>query len=421
MSSQNTNSVFSVNGFAVWLLSRFFSNFGKQMRSLIVMWQVYALTKDPLMLGYIGLAEALPYVAVALWVGQLTDRREKKGILLLSMLGHLFCAVALILISLKPQPSLLLIYLVIGLAGVFTSYETVSSSAYVQIIMPKEIFPRAIAWHLMLFQVATIAGPLLGGWALSRVSPVSAYGGVAVLTAVSVLFTLGLGAIHPQPPKAETSGFESIKEGLRYIKSHQIILAAMTLDMLAVLFGDVVAILPIFAEMLGGGAIGLGFLRAAPAAGSLAVAIYQASHPVVQPKWDSLLRSSFVFGAAIVCFALSKNIVLSCLCLMIGGMADGVSVVIRQSIYQAYTPDRLRGRVASVSGIFIRTSNEIGAFESGLAAKLLGTVPSVIFGGGMTLLVAGFMKWKYPKLDKPETDSSFPRKPACRTGRRESR
>ena len=409
MSFQGYKEVFSVPGFSLALLARFFTHLGKQMRSLIVSWQVYQLTADPLALGYLGLAEALPYISVVLWVGHEADQRGQKKITYLrAVFGHLLCSLALLLFSLRPGIPLGWLYCCVAIAGIFTSYDTVVFSAYYQSFIPSRIYPRAAAWNISLFQLAVISGPLLGGFLLAHANLSVAYLATACLLAVSISATAFLSEQQSKTSAGDESSWQSIVSGIRFILSERIIFAAMMLDMLGVLFGDVVAILPIFAEMLGVGALGLGVLRAAPAVGSFVMAQFQTLYPVFRTSWSALLRAVTVFGLAIICFALSDNFVLSVILLGISGMADNVSIIIRHSIYQAFTPEHLRGRVSSINGIFIRTSNEIGAFESGLAAKLLGTVPSVIFGGGVTLAVCALMRWKYPRLEgRPISDDDL--------------
>jgi MFS family permease len=383
----------------LWLTSRFVANIAKQMLGVIVAWQVYELTHDPLALGIIGLMEALPYVACALWAGHLADHMERRSLILVSVLGLLACGVAFTALSAANILPLWAIYVIMGFTGVFSSFET-ASSAYLQALVPKEHYPQAIAWNLTLFQTATIGGPLMGGALMHHFNAVIAYGAVAVLLMAALVLTGFLHKIHPVVIETETSVIARVKSGLRFIRSQKLILGAMSLDLFAVLFGDAVALFPIFADMFGVGPIGLGILRAAPAVGSAALSMLHALRPVFDVRWKTMLKAVTVFGLSMICFALSKNFALSVILLAIGGVADGMSVIIRSSIYQARTPDHLRGRVSSVNGIFIRSSNEIGAFESGAVARLLGTVPSVVVGGMMTLASVALMRWKFPDLDE---------------------
>lgn len=379
--------------------SRFCSSLAKQIQSLAVMWQIYEITRSPLALGFIGFAEAVPYVLVGLWAGFAADRHEKKKLIMGSLAAHLLCAAGLWALSYKTH-HVLPVYLVLGVASIVSSLELPSSSSYLQMLVHKDSFSRAAAWNLTQYQVAVIAGPIIGGLLV-------AHGGAALAFAVSCALFLGalvmsacLKKVRPQTSDQSESAWRGIVEGLKFLTQRRVIFACMVLDMLAVLFGDVIAILPVFALSYGVGPLGLGFLRAAPALGACLTSILEAVRPFIRIAWTSLLKVVVVFGVSIIAFALSGNFYLAMIFLAISGLADGVSVIVRQSIYQANTPDHLRGRVASVSGIFIRISNELGAFESGLAAHLLGTVPSVLFGGGVTLLVALGMWLKYGRLEE---------------------
>lgn len=394
-------NLFQNTDFRNWLTCRFFSSFAKQMQVLVVMWQVYQLAHNPLALGLIGLAEALPYVLVGLWAGAAADRYEKKRLIIGAEMGLIICSSVLLLLTLSGNQAVLAIYITIGFAAIFSSYELPASSSYIQMIVPKEHFSKAAAWNLASYQVATIGGPILGGLLIQTYGPVAAYGCVVGLLCVAVLLATRLQRIKAAPRNEKA--LESIRIGLKFLVSQPIIFACMALDMFAVLFGDVIAILPVFAEILKVGPLGLGFLRASPAIGSAIVSVMEAHRPFIQVSWKSLLRAVTIFGFSMIVFALSKNFYLTIFALMVSGFADGISVIVRQSIYQAFTPDHLRGRVASVSGIFIRLSNEMGAFESGAAAFLMGTIPSVIFGGAMTLFSVALMRWRFPKLDENKT------------------
>lgn len=393
-------SPLTVAGFRRLMLSRFISNTSKQVRILVVMWQVWELTHRPVMLGYVGLAEGIPFIAASLASGHLVDRREKKRLILAALLGALVCSAGLAIVSRSPAPSVLAIYGLIGLSALFSSIELPASSTYLQIIVPREIFSKAAAWNLTTYVSATILGPILGGFLVAHYGASFVYG----LTAIGALAALAIAAplapLPPVPVEREQSTLAGVKDGLRFVFSKKIIFASMAIDSVAVLFGEVVFILPVYAEMLGAGPVGLGFLRAAPAVGSCLVSLIEAAKPVIRIRWDWLVRAVAIFGVALILFGISTYFPLTFLMLVVAGAADGASVIIRQSLYQAHTPDAYRGRVASVSGIFISTSNEIGGFESGLAAQLMGTVPSVVMGGIVTLVVVAVMKWKYPRLDE---------------------
>jgi MFS family permease len=390
--------------FQLWLWARLFSNFAKQMAALVVAWQVYALTQSPLALGLVGLAEALPYIGVALWAGHAADRAEKKRIIMISNAGFFVCVAALALVARVPSPLVGFIYAALGAIGLFNSFESAASASYAQLVLSRDDFPRGAAWNLSFFQVATIGGPILGGALVRWFNAATAYGVCAALALIALVLISGVSRRPAPPAEAGKDQRAGLLAGVRHIKNNRLMAGAMIVDMVAVFFGDVVAILPVFAARLGVGPIGLGVLRASPAVGSLFMAVWQGARPTFRPVFRNLLRTITVFGAAILCFAVSPFFPLSVACLAVAGAADAVSVVIRQTIYQALTPDHLRGRVASVNGIFLLGSNEVGAFESGLAAQLLGAVPSVLFGATMTLLTVAVMRWKYADLQGPDEE-----------------
>ncbi len=370
-------------GFRRWLSSRFFSNLGKQIQVTVIAWQIYKLTGNPLALGLIGLSEAIPFIGIALWAGHMVDHGEKRSFIMGAQVGLLLGALALLSFTFLPKPPLFLFYLATAWYGFCSSFENISTNAYAQLLISKESYPKAMGWNLGFFQTTVIAGPPIAGWLLTRLDPRPIYGIVALLLATSIACASLLSPIrtHNKEEGELESGLGRVKNGLKFIWTQPRILSAMSLDMVAVLFGDVVALYPFFAVKLGAGSIGFGFLKAATGIGSGLVSAVQAVRPFVRRSWTALRAVVFVFGLCIVCFSLSPNIYLAVLFLMMGGAADGVSVIIRQTTYQALTPDHLRGRVAAVSSMFIWTSNEIGAFESGLLARFAGVVPSAVIGG----------------------------------------
>jgi len=394
------SSLASIAGFRRLMVSRFISNTSKQIRMLVVMWQVWELTHKPLMLGFVGLAEGIPFIAASLVSGHFVDRHEKRKLLLLSLSGAAMAAAGLAYVSRLPTPSLLAIYVLIGFSALCSSLELPTASTYLQTIVPRDIYSKAAAWNLTTYVSATILGPILGGFLIARHGASAVY----VLSMIGAVTAVAIAAPLPRlaamAPRRDESTLAGVADGLRFVWSKKIIFASMAIDSVAVLFGEVIFILPVYADRLGVGPVGLGFLRAAPAVGSCLVSLVEAVRPIIRIRWDWLVRAVGTFGIALLIFAVSTYFPLTFLMLVIGGAADGTSVIIRQSLYQAHTPDAYRGRVASVSGIFISTSNEIGGFESGLAAQLMGTVPSVVFGGVITLMTVAFMHWKYRGLDE---------------------
>lgn len=365
------------------------STVAREAQIVVVGWQVYEQTKDPLALGLIGLAEALPFIGVALYAGHVADRVNRRILAVAGTFGLLLSAVALLLFTIFRVQQVWPIYLVIFLSGIGRSFTRPAVAALSAELVPREIYSNAIAWRSSTWQFAAVFGPAAGGLLYGFAGPAAAYATVCAFMAVSIVAMASIR--HEARPAIDHQATvsESLRIGLRFVWNEPVILAAMTLDLFAVLFGGAVALLPIFARMLGAGPEGLGVLRAAPAIGSFFTGVYLAHQPPFRRAGVTLFGAVAAFGLCIIAFALSRNFYLSLTLLTLSGVADQVSVVIRATLVQTNTPDHLLGRVSAVNQIFIGSSNEIGAFESGLAARLLGTVPSVIFGGAMTLLVVG--------------------------------
>jgi MFS family permease len=363
----------------------------REAQIVVVGWQVYAVTNDPLSLGLIGLSEALPFIAVALYAGHIADRVNRRAIAIVGTIGIALSVVALLAFTL--MPSMLAahriwpIYAVIFASGIARSFTRPAVSALSAELIPREIYPSAVAWRSSTWQFSAILGPALGGLLYGFAGPAWSYAVVLVLTVGSIVAFIMIDHESKTIPDADLSVGESLKMGLRFLWSQPVLLSAMTLDLFSVLFGGATALLPIFAKILGVGPEGLGVLRAAPAIGSLIIGIYIAHRPPFQRAGVTLFTTVAVFGLCMIAFALSRNFWLSFALLTLSGVADNISVLIRGTLLQTLTPTELLGRVSAVNQIFIGSSNEIGAFESGVAARLLGTVPSVIFGGVMTLVV----------------------------------
>jgi MFS family permease len=359
-----------------------------QIIVVVVGWHIYELTHDALALGLIGLAEVIPYFACALFAGYAVDHhsRRKFGVLA----GTFTSLNALVLVAttvIAPGSPSMWIYASIACGGVARAFISPSYNSLFALVMPREQYARAAGVGSSFFQFGLVVGPALGGALVGWASLTAAYAVAAVL-AMSAAFTLlSLQVIEP-PPAKSSAVFSSIAEGLRFVFGHQIILGAQALDMFAVLFGGAVAMLPAFVQdVFHYGPQGLGILRAAPALGAILIGIALAKYPINKHAGRYLLSAVTGFGFCIIAFALTKNFWIAAIFLMLSGICDGVSVVMRTTIMQLATPDSMRGRVASINGIFIGSSNELGAFESGVAARLLGLIPSVIFGGTMTLAV----------------------------------
>lgn len=376
------------------------------MQGLIVGWQVYEITHDPLALGLIGLAEAIPFIAVALYSGHVADRYNRKRVI--SWFSFLFLLGTLILLALSFDRLMAMmalgvfpIYLVVAVTGIVRAFLYPSTIALMAQLVPRHLYTNSSTWNSTIWHIAAISGPAIGGLIYGFFGVKIAY--LCVIFFVFIALNLLVFVKkYPNPSTVVTETiWQRLSSGFRFVMKNQLLLGTMSLDMFAVLFGGTVAMLPIFAaEILLVGAQGLGFLRAAPMVGAVIMSLILAYRPPVAQAGKWLFISVAGFGLSIICFALSKNFYLSLFLLMLSGIFDNVSVIIRATTLQLITPDEMRGRVASVNSIFIGSSNEIGSFESGLAARLMGLIPSVIFGGSMTLLVVGVIAKKAPLLRK---------------------
>ena len=374
-----------------------------QIQAVVVAWQIYDLTHDPLSLGLIGLAEAVPFIGVALFAGHVADRVNRRRVSLIALAALFVCSVALLVFSLQPgvvtASRIWPIYLVIFLSGIARSFLQPARSALGAELVPRDLYPNAVTWRSSTWQFATVVGPAIGGLVYGFGSAPAAYGLDAAIMAIAVL-SLAAMRHSPKPNVASTESFlESLTTGIRFVRGQPIILGALSLDLFSVLFGGAVALLPVFAaEILHVGPEGLGVLRAAPALGAVLMSLVMAHLPPLRQAGRTLLISVSLFGLTMIGFGLSRNFLLSAALLAASGMADTVSVVIRSTLLQVLTPDHLLGRVSSVNAIFIGSSNEIGAFESGVAARLLGAVPAVVLGGLATLVVVAVTAVKVPGL-----------------------
>ena len=389
-------------GFRRYIVSLMAMTVATQIRGVVVAWQLYAATGDPLSLGLIGLAEALPFIATALYAGHVADRHDRRRVALGALLLVLGCAAALLGLSLRRPVGgggVWPFYAVIFASGIARSFLMPARTALAAELVPREQYANATAWRTSSWQFAAVAGPALGGVLYAVGGPGLAYSVDVALMLVAV----GALALVRRPPRvappASLSVRESLSGGLRWVFAQPVVLGAMTLDLFSVLFGGAVALLPVFAaDILRAGPEGLGALRAAPAVGSVLTALWLAHRPPMRRAGPAMLASVAIFGVCIIGFGLSRSFPASLALLAASGMADTVSVVIRATLLQVLTPDALLGRVSAVNAVFIGSSNEIGAFESGVAAKLMGTVPSVVFGGCMTVLVVAMTAWRIPAL-----------------------
>jgi MFS family permease len=394
-------AVFRVASFRWFVVSLLAMVITAQVQLVVVGWEIYQLTQDPLSLGLLGLSEVVPYLAVALYAGHVVDRSDRKKVSLASLVVLFGASLALFIMALMhPVPTRAWpFYVVFGACGMARSFLQVARSALVAEVVPRDLYQNAATWRSSTWQAGTVAGPALGGVLFA------AFGarwtlGINLVFSVIALGTLLLVRHAPTPLTAGTVPvLKNLIEGLRYVRRQRVILGALTLDLLAVFFGGVVAILPIFAsDILHVGADGFGALQASPGAGAVLMAFIIAHRPPFHRAGPVLLASVTIFGLAILAFALSRSFVLSVLLLAISGAADNVSAVIRSTLIQVKVPPGMLGRVSSVNAIFIGSSNELGYFESGVAARLMGAVPSALFGATMTLLTVAFIAWRVPDV-----------------------
>lgn len=363
------------------------------VQEVVLGYEVYLLTRDPLALGFVGLAEAVPFIALALFGGHLADRRERLTLMRWSlgtiMSGSVVLAVLMsprLRESLSTTTQLVAIYGTVFLLGLARGIYSPAASSLKAFLVPRELYPNSSAWISSFWQAGAVLGPATAGFAYAGLGLDGTLELVVAIFAAALWLIFGI-APRAAPPPSDDDLWQSLREGLAYVWRTQAILYSITLDMVSVFFGGVIAILPIYAEdILRVGPQGLGVLRAAPSVGALLVMFVCTYHPPTERAWRNLLWAVTGFGAATLVFAVSESFALSVVMLFLTGAADSISVIIRQTLLQALPPDHLRGRVVAVNSIFVTTSNELGAFESGVAAKLLGVVPSVIFGGAMTLI-----------------------------------
>src|SRR6185437_10221378 len=363
----------------------------------------YGLTWDQLSLGLIGLAEALPFIGFALPAGHLADRLSRLRIARAALISLLACSSALLWFTIQPgmihSGRVWPIYLVIFVSGIARSLLQPSRTALSAEVVPRLLYPNAVTWRSSTWQLAAVLGPALGGLIYGFGSVTAAY---AVDASLMLLALVAIARIRHAPPGRQAAGesvLQSLASGIRFVRAQPVVLGAMALDLFSVLFGGATALLPIFADsILHVGPEGLGVLRAAPAAGAVVMSLALAHRPPLARAGRTLLVNVALFGISMIVFGVSRNFGLSLGALVASGMVDTVSVVVRSTLLQVLTPEHLLGRVSAVNAIFIGSSNEIGAFESGVAAKLLGTVPSVVLGGVATLAVVGMTAWRVPQL-----------------------
>src|SRR6266853_682692 len=415
---------FNYPNFVSYTLARFFIVVSLEMLSVAVGWQVYDITKRPIDLGYVGLAQFAPGFVLFLFAGHAADLFDRRKLLMACYSGFAICSAMLLAISQFSPNSVHAIYVVLVLIGIFRSFNFPVSRAILPQLVPEEHFSNAVAWNASTFQIATIAGPAIGGigYALFR-GPEAVYATAVTVSIVSSILTLRIHPLHTSPTKElsdresgqvsdqvsnqvsnkEPISLRTVFAGFRFIWEKKLILGSISLDMFAVLLGGAVALLPVYARtILHTGPWGLGLLRSAPGVGAALMAIVVAHCPIRRRAGLTMLLSVAAFGVLTIVFGVSHSLILSLVALFLLGASDMVSVIIRATLVQVATPDEMRGRVNAIDFLFIGVSNELGEFESGLTAQWFGTVPAVVLGGVGTLVVIGIWAWLFPELRKAD-------------------
>jgi MFS family permease len=392
------------------VMGRFLFIMGLRMMSTLVGWWIYNLTNAPFAIGIVGLSEFLPAFSFALYAGHVIDISEKRRLILRGMVLYLAAAFLLLFLStsftslhLRPRLIAISIYFVIFCTGIIRSFTGPVFNVILAQVVPKKALQNATTWNQGAWLSASVTGHASGGFLIAGLGNSGTLAVICILIFLAFTMLLQLKSKPALNERGEKKTWESVKEGLHFVFKTKELLGAITLDLFAVLFGGAVAMVPVYArDILKVGPQGFGFLNGASDLGSICIVILLTFFPIRRKQGKKLLLAVAGFGTCIIIFGLSKLFWLSFGALMISGMLDGISVVTRGTIMQLKTPDQMRGRVMSVNSMFINSSNELGQFESGLAAKLLGVVPSVVFGGCMTWLVVIGTWFKAPTLRKME-------------------
>jgi len=382
------------------ILSTAFSGLAGRALAVVIGYQVFSITHDPLSLGILGLVEAIPALSLVLYGGHIADRSDRRKIVLITGVISVVCALAFAAISnWTDRPPVEALYAVVFLAGIARGFSNPAGSAFEAQVVPKDLYVNASAWSSSVWQTVAVAGPAMAGFAYAGLGPAKTYGLIAILHYAAWQCILWVPA-RPIPEWEEhESIWQSISVGIKFVLKSQPLLGSMALDLFAVFFGGAIALLPVFAsDILHVGPVGFGYLNAAPSVGALVVMLWATRHPPVKHAGWNLLGSVAGFGVVMIVFGLSQNFYLSLFALMASGGFDGVSMVIRGAVLRLLTPENLRGRVSAVNWVFIGSSNELGAMESGLGAKLFGTARSVWVGGIFTLFVVAATCGLAPKL-----------------------
>ena len=392
-------AAFTHPGFVLFQVARFLIVSAVEMQAVAVGWQVYEITKRPLDLGYVGLAQFLPGILLFPLSGHASDRFERRSILSACYAGYAVCFALLLALTRRGPSSVAAIYFVLIVIGVVRSFNGPASRSILPQLVPEEHFANAVAWNATIFQAATILGPSFGGLIYAASRGPSAVYVIAMVTAIGATITTFRIKAEVSARQREPMSVKTLFAGLHFIWNKKLILGAISLDLFAVMLGGAVALLPVYArEILHTGPWGLGLLRTAPGVGAALMAIVLAHWPLRGKSGPKLLWAVAGFGVFTIAFGLSRSLTFSLIALVLAGASDMVSVIIRATLTLLATPDEMRGRVTAVDMVFIGTSNEFGQFESGLTAQWLGTVPAVVLGGVGTLVVIALWAWWFPEL-----------------------
>lgn len=391
--------------FRSYLGMRFFFTFAWQMQAVVIGFYIYQLTKSAFDLGLVGLCEAVPAIGIALYGGYIADKSEKRKMLLIISSLVFFASIVLFVITMKSMNGYIqkswivpVIYLMIFLNGIARAFYGPATFTVYANSIPKELYPNGSTWSSSCWQIAAILGPAAGGLIYGFYGITAAFSVIIFFLVLSVVLIVFLRKYPPEFIPKENI-WKSLSEGIHFVFKSKMLIWAMSLDLFSVFFGGAVALLPVFAnDILQVGAQGLGIMRATSSLGAVLTMLAMSKFSPMGKPWRNLLIAVSGFGLSIICFGLSKVFYLSLLFLFTEGAFDSVSMIIRGTIMQLLTPNHMRGRVSAINFMFIGSSNEIGAFESGTAAKLLGTVASVIFGGSMTLIIVTITFFKTKKL-----------------------
>jgi MFS family permease len=403
-----THSLFKQRAFALFWAARLFSTLAVQAESVTIGWQVYTVARhtqsveqSAFLVGMVGLAQFVPLFLLTFIAGATADRHDRRVIILACTAAEIACVLVLAVLALRPNPTLVPIFAIAAVFGASRAFLSPASGAMGPMLVRRELLPRAISHNSLGDQAGSVLGPWIGG-ALCAVSPAVAYCGSAALYAAAAVTLICIRA-NTRPERQPGSRIEQIREGIVYVWTNKIVLGAISLDLFAVLLGGATALLPVFAsDVLKVGAHGFGILRSGPAIGAMAMAFALSRWPLHRRAGHWMFAGVAAFGVATLVFAISKSLIVSLIALIALGAADMISVYVRQSLVQIVTPDHMRGRVSAVSGLFIGASAELGEFETGVVARLLGPVGAAIFGGVGSLIVTGAWARMFPSLRRAD-------------------